>query len=629
MAFPNLVLRALRYLHSRPDRASSRGVPESELIAELFGASPSGKASPWSKMLRSVLLADPRFARLPSGAWTLVQDQKARADSLGGPCPANIHLKLNMNAPKNANEPEESGIVALAVGTSGPRPERHRLLCLVATKSGPPGQERVWQSAFRPDEKTRAPKYLLADGLSLDDLEAALSFGEEANDLREFLGGSTLVGLDVALAVAFIQEELRRADQAPLDNPLSDLAELARVRRPGAFTAKKPTLETLASLLKVPLGRPSLQMRSRAYLRIAQALSQVDTTIPTTIPKPNPEAESRKNGALWTSQRRLLIEYTEDESAPRSPGVYLFRDREDRVLYVGKATWLDLRLRSYLSSDVGRSRSMHGLAESVERIETIITRTELEARMLEARLIAHLQPRYNVQRALLRELAYLRLNEDAFVPKQKGVSRPSVFSLAAEPSEAGSIIVCPKNGKKLIAEARECFGLGRGREKSDWSERARLAWDWLLVAAAGSQVAPGLRGASLGSFSLLVPLPVFPPSDSASLSERELAWSAEDEEGGGDEEYFDFNQDRQYDLEQESALDDEKAEKELEPTLIEVHFSEKGWRAIWDTLPEWVGLAPSLPLAELTLARRYLKRRPNRLVLTSTPEEPEPFSMNN
>ncbi|MCW2710039.1 MAG: polymerase epsilon subunit [Marmoricola sp.] len=82
------------------------------------------------------------------------------------------------------------------------------------------------------------------------------------------------------------------------------------------------------------------------------------------------------------------------EHLPHSPGVYLFRDEQERVLYVGTSRDLRTRVRTYFTASESRSRmgEMVNLAASVTGIECA---TPLEARVRELRLIAAHKPRYN------------------------------------------------------------------------------------------------------------------------------------------------------------------------------------------------------------------------------------------
>ena len=92
---------------------------------------------------------------------------------------------------------------------------------------------------------------------------------------------------------------------------------------------------------------------------------------------------------------------------PRSPGVYLFRDAAGHVLYVGKATNLRARVRSYFSSD--DRRKIGALLQVLHRIDHIPCRLPIEAAVLEIRLIQREMPRFNRQAKLWTNYAYLRI----------------------------------------------------------------------------------------------------------------------------------------------------------------------------------------------------------------------------
>ncbi|HSI20475.1 MAG TPA: GIY-YIG nuclease family protein [Verrucomicrobiae bacterium] len=84
---------------------------------------------------------------------------------------------------------------------------------------------------------------------------------------------------------------------------------------------------------------------------------------------------------------------------PQSTGVYLFKDEQGEVLYVGKALRLKDRVRSYFASDLAVTRNS-GLVRMVNmavKVDHELAPTELEALMLEARLIRHYKPRYNIK----------------------------------------------------------------------------------------------------------------------------------------------------------------------------------------------------------------------------------------
>ena len=81
---------------------------------------------------------------------------------------------------------------------------------------------------------------------------------------------------------------------------------------------------------------------------------------------------------------------------PESPGVYLWRDGEGKVLYVGKAKRLRSRVRSYVATDHRESVKTRALMQQVEALETIVVPSEAHALILEANLIKEYKPRFNI-----------------------------------------------------------------------------------------------------------------------------------------------------------------------------------------------------------------------------------------
>ena len=81
---------------------------------------------------------------------------------------------------------------------------------------------------------------------------------------------------------------------------------------------------------------------------------------------------------------------------PTTPGVYLWRDKYHRIIYVGKAINLRNRVRSYVQQDVNRSVKVAAMMRRAWDVETIQTKTEMEALILEATLIKEHHPKYNI-----------------------------------------------------------------------------------------------------------------------------------------------------------------------------------------------------------------------------------------
>jgi DNA polymerase III epsilon subunit family exonuclease len=137
--------------------------------------------------------------------------------------------------------------------------------------------------------------------------------------------------------------------------------------------------------------------------------------------------------------RRLHARRSLVVGAPTTPGVYLFRDRNDTVLYVGKARNLRARLRSYFAGDRQRP-AVEAALGALERVEWRELGSELEAALEELRLIRELRPPANARGG--RAQSYLRRRGERWV-------------VSAEPTRFGPI--ASKRRAQLAARALDDF----------------------------------------------------------------------------------------------------------------------------------------------------------------------------
>lgn len=102
---------------------------------------------------------------------------------------------------------------------------------------------------------------------------------------------------------------------------------------------------------------------------------------------------------------------------PVKPGVYIMHDASDRVIYVGKAVVLKNRVRSYFRQSGQHSVKVQALVAHVERIETIVTDSEIEALILECNLIKKYRPRYNIMLKDDKTYPYLKVTMHEDFPR--------------------------------------------------------------------------------------------------------------------------------------------------------------------------------------------------------------------
>ena len=215
----------------------------------------------------------------------------------------------------------------------------------------------------------------------------------------EFIGDAIVVGHNVRFDLGFLRANLARRGYPPLTNRFVDTYALARrLVRDEVPNCKLSTLARHFRTAADPCHRALDDVRATAEV-FHHFLERVGTmgivalddllALPTTARHPQ-VAKLR-----WVAP------------LPRRPGVYLFKDIAGRVLYVGKATDLRRRVRSYFASDDRRKIGpLLREAASLDHIECV---NDLEASVLEVRLIHRHAPRYNRQVKVWSKYRYVKL----------------------------------------------------------------------------------------------------------------------------------------------------------------------------------------------------------------------------
>lgn len=225
--------------------------------------------------------------------------------------------------------------------------------------------------------------------------------------LLEFIGNAVIVGHNIRFDISFLDAALTGQGYPKLSHRRVDTLGLAR----RLLRDEVPDLKlgTLARHLRVavsPCHRAFADASATA--EVLHALLERAGTF----------------GVLGLDDLLALPKIRAHPSAsklrltarlPRSPGVYLMKDRGGRVLYIGKATNLRSRVRSYFGGD--DRKKVPQLLRETEAIDWIECSHELEASVRELRLIQELEPRFNQQGKRWRSTAYVKLTMTERFPR--------------------------------------------------------------------------------------------------------------------------------------------------------------------------------------------------------------------
>ena len=146
---------------------------------------------------------------------------------------------------------------------------------------------------------------------------------------------------------------------------------------------------------------------------------------------------------------------------PRSPGVYMFRGQRDEILYVGKATNLRQRVRSYFGSD--DRRKIGPMLRETQSVTHLDLPDALTAEVIESRLISRLLPRYNRAGTRADKYCYVKLDIDSAWPRLAVVKNPSATGLHLGPLPSRAMANLVVEAIHTAVPLRRCtVRMGRG-----------------------------------------------------------------------------------------------------------------------------------------------------------------------
>jgi len=112
-------------------------------------------------------------------------------------------------------------------------------------------------------------------------------------------------------------------------------------------------------------------------------------------------------------------------SLPYAPGVYIMRNKDDKVIYVGKAKKLKNRVSQYFQNTANHTPKTRLMVSHIHHFDVIVAASEFEALVLECSLIKRYLPKYNILLKDDKGYPYLRLDMKEIYPKITMVSKIS------------------------------------------------------------------------------------------------------------------------------------------------------------------------------------------------------------
>ena len=389
---------------------------------------------------------------------------------------------------------EDATYVVVDLETTGLRPGSSQICEIGAVKVV--GFEIVDEFETLVDPRVAlSPTITAITGLTNGQLRGAPVPRVAVSRFLSFAGDAVLVAHNARFDLAFLDRETELLTGSRLAAPVVDTVALAR--RVLAGRVPRASLAQLSYFFGT-----SVQPCHRA-LPDAQATAEILLALIGLAQERGARTVADLVAMSATRTRRVFDKRHLAHGAPPRPGVYLFYDRNEQLLYVGRARDLRARLRSYFRSDRQRP-AVEAALGAVERIEWRVLGSELEAALEELRLIRDLRPPANARIARPDRYVWLRKRGDGVCASSQQTSvgpirsrrRAQMAARALRGEElARPSLALPRLRRRLaeLADARRYEDAARLRDRLQALERVCRELERLarLRAVERCIVAPG------------------------------------------------------------------------------------------------------------------------------------------
>ena len=192
-------------------------------------------------------------------------------------------------------------------------------------------------------------------------------------------------------------------------------------------------------------------------------------------------------------------------SLPLAPGVYIMRDKSDKVIYVGKAKKLKNRVSQYFQDTASHTLKTRLMVSKIDHFDVIVAASEFEALVLECSLIKRYMPKYNILLKDGKGFPYIRLDTAAKYPTFSMVgkladdgaayfgpygSRGTTSAILEALQMTLKLPSCKKQFPRDIGKDRPCLNYHMGQCEG-WCQQGRTREDYLLRIEQAKQLLSG------------------------------------------------------------------------------------------------------------------------------------------
>ncbi len=306
----------------------------------------------------------------------------------------------------------DTEFIALDFETTGLKPQNSRVIEIGMAKIVNGEITETFSSFVNPGMPV-PPQITALTGISDDDLFSAPPFENIIPEIKNFISDCPIIAHNAPFDMAFLQSEFARAETEPPQNSAICTAQLARRLFPELQKKNLASVSRYLNIRNVRMHRAlsDAVTAAKVFLKMLPRLEE-EFGIRTVRQLLKFQSIPQKSVRVKFVKKSLLEDLG---GVSDSPGVYFYKDKTGKIIYVGKAKSLKKRLGSYFLATTNKKAKQ--IVRKAKNLEFSETRTELTALLAETKLIKKYDPEFNSQLKKFPQTHFIRIDISKEFPR--------------------------------------------------------------------------------------------------------------------------------------------------------------------------------------------------------------------
>ena len=404
-------------------------------------------------IVESMLIDDPRFVRNEIGEWFI---QKK-------------HEKQNLTD-------VTFSIVEIETIPVDSKREVSVLLAIARVKNNKLISQQIYSLEI-PVEYSPRLKYQISQ--LQQEFTTNFSFNQNAAQIYQNLENTILISYSSAKALTILNYFFRNQLGVELDTEMISLVNLARKLIPGT---KIKSIEDFASALSISFHSPTdlnsrINLMSEILITFLQKFEQLNIQTVTDL------REFIEKTEVWVDFSNYNFNHDYIKNLPQQPGVYLMKNKQGKIFYVGKAKNLRARVASYFVNRYEMDEKGRLILERIADLDYEPVGSELEAFLLENRYINELQPSLNIQ-VKIHPLDFSKYRTKQIILFLPGITECEIVLFFIDGIGNMRRVLIDRlkpNWQALKQEMKQLFFNAHSKKSNFFAEQIEIFWRWFSV----------------------------------------------------------------------------------------------------------------------------------------------------